>query len=418
LSHFQRAAVLSFVAHFEALDRVSRALLRTMRVLAGLDSSREFLISTPARDELRPSRWDPGRFIRALYPPAVFIAAFLFWIVLNPPTGPKVPMFAGILSLVILRTPMNPLPLLAVFVLSICLAVAPVYWFVMPHLSTGFSLLSLIFVYSFFFGFLGGRSPALKSGPIIMFAVMTGISNQQSYSFQGPVDGALMVLLSGVIMTVVYVLISPMRPEQALLDSLRRFFRGCARVTGGIDPVGPANRLHGRRFRKRCYESMVLPAPGKIQAAQRHLDYKLYPDNPPEIVQRLLDSMQSIIHRLQSLEIAHDRIARHSSESPEAFVLAGRRALGTLQCVFESWTSVEPGNALEQQRESLQGLSREMQRQFDTLEIGRDQDRISDQMLADLYTMLGSIRGLIESMAKTQSVITQINWQQWATPRF
>ena len=106
----------------------------------------------------------------------------------------------------------------------------------MPALSTGFGLLSLIFVYSFVFGYLGGRSPALKSGPIIMFVLMTGISNQQSYSFQGLVDGALMVLLAGVIMTVVFFLFSPMRPEQALLRSLRRFFHGCARVTRGFRP--------------------------------------------------------------------------------------------------------------------------------------------------------------------------------------
>ena len=70
---------------------------------------------------------------------------------------------------------------------------SPIYWLVMPALSTGLGLLGLIFIYSFVFGYLGGRSPALKSGPIMMFLMMTGISNQQRYSFNGPVDGALMV---------------------------------------------------------------------------------------------------------------------------------------------------------------------------------------------------------------------------------
>ena len=56
--------------------------------------------------------------------------------------------------------------LLTVLVLSVFLFVMPVYWLVMPALSTGTELLFLIFTYSFVFGYLGGRSPALKSGPI------------------------------------------------------------------------------------------------------------------------------------------------------------------------------------------------------------------------------------------------------------
>ena len=60
----------------------------------------------------------PSRLIHALFPPAAFIAAFFFWVLMYPPPGPKVPMIAAILALVILRTPMNPLPLLAVFVVE------------------------------------------------------------------------------------------------------------------------------------------------------------------------------------------------------------------------------------------------------------------------------------------------------------
>ena len=56
----------------------------------------------------------------------------------------------------------------------------------------------------------------MKSGPIIMFAVMTGISNQQRYSFQGLVDGALMILLAGAILTIIYVVVTPIRPQRIL----------------------------------------------------------------------------------------------------------------------------------------------------------------------------------------------------------
>jgi uncharacterized membrane protein YccC len=418
LSHFQRAVVMSSVGQLKILDQASGELLRTMRVLAGLEPSRGLRVSSHGPDMFQPSRWDPGRLIHALFPPATFIAAFLFWVIMNPPTGPHVPMIAGILSLVVLRTPMNPLGLLAAFILSIFITVAPVYWLVMPGLGTGFGLLSLIFVYSFVFSYLGGRSPVLKTAPILMFVVMTGISNQQSYSFQGLVDGALMVLLSGTIMTVVYFAFSPMRPEQALLHSLRRFFHGCARITSGFAFERPSERAKGRRLRKRHFESMVLPAPAKIQMAQKYLDYKLYPDNTPEKVQRLLDSVQSIVYRLQSLEIAHNRIARHFSKIPETFVPLRSQIRELLQRLFERWASFELDGQFEQQRGSLQHLSRNLQQQFDALETGRDRDPISDQALTDLYTLLGTVRGLVEAMANAQDTINQINWRQWATTRF
>ena len=209
-----------------------------------------------------------------------------------------------------------------------------------------------------------------------------------------------------------------MRPEQNLLRSLRRFFQGCARVTAEFALVDPAYREKGRRKRKRYFQSMVLPAPGAIQTAQQHLDYKLYPDNPPEKVQRLHDSVQSIAYRLQSMEIAHDRIARQSSEFPESLVPLRGRVRQSVQLVFERWAAFEPDDAFEQQRGSLQDLSHDLQQQLDALETDRDRDPISDSVLTDLYTMLGSVKGLIESMTNTQDIINQINWHTWATPRF
>jgi len=375
-------------------------------------------VSSHVRDMFQPARWDPDRLIHALYPSAVFITAFVFWILMNPPTGPKVPMFAGLLSVMVLQTRMKPLPLLIMTLLGLLLAVAPVYWLVMPALSTGFDLLCLIFIFSFVFGYLGGRSPALKLGPMFMFVIATGLSNQQSYSFQGLVDMSLMLLLAGGLLTVVYYLFNPIHPEQNLLRSLRRFFQGCARVTAGFALVDPANREKGRRKRKRYFQSMVLPAPGAIQTAQQHLDYKLYPDNPPEKVQRLHDSVQSIAYRLESLELAHVRLAEHSSDLPASLDLLRYQVSETLQRVFDCWASFEPGDAFAEQRGTLERLMRDLQQRVNNLETAEDRLLVGDRVLTDLYTMLGSVRGLIAAMGNAQGIINQINWPQWATARF
>jgi hypothetical protein len=89
-----------------------------------------------------------------------------------------------------------------------------------------------------------------------------------------------------------------------------------------------------------------------------------------------------------------------------------------MQVVFEQWASFESGDVFEQQSGSLQDLSRDLQQQLDSLTTDRDPDAISDRVLNDLYTLLGSVRGLIDAMANTQAAINQINWQQWAAPRF
>jgi len=129
-----------------------------------------------------------------------------------------------------------------------------------------------------------------------------------------------MILLAGVILAVVYVLFTPLRPEQSLLRSLRRFFRGCARFTESRTLDSAADRPRERESGKRYLESMVLPGPGKIAAVQPHLDYHLHPDNSPEKVQRLYNSVQGIAYRLQSVAVARDRIAKRSSVLPDTFV--------------------------------------------------------------------------------------------------
>jgi uncharacterized membrane protein YccC len=414
LSHWQRAALMNFLAQMRNLDQVSCDLLRTMRVLTGVESDQAVRIPQQSRRLLRLPRWNAERALHALFPPAAFIAAFFLWIFMCPPTGPKIPMMAGVLALVILRTPMNPLALLAVLLLSTFFAVAPVYWLVMPGLSTGLGLLSLVFVYSFVFGYLGGRSPALKSGPVIMFTTMTGISNQQSYSFNGPVDGALMVLIAGVTVAVVYFAFSYMRPEQALMRAFRQLFQGCARVIAG--PV--LERGKGRSLRRQCIESMVLPAPAKIQAAQNRLDLSLYEEQMPNKLQRLHDSVQSLVYRLQSLEISVDRYAEDSKEVPEPFSHIGRRLGDTLGGVFERWASLYVSDEGELVSRELQDLSRDLKQQFEALDTDPGQVTLSHHMLMRLYAVLGSVRGLVEAMSETRNAMGEINWQQFAAARF
>lgn len=128
--------------------------------------------------------------------------------------------------------------------------------------------------------------------------------------------------------------------------------------------------------------------------------------------------MQSIAYRLESLELAHNRIARHESALPQSLIPLGRQVNETLQRVFDRWARFESGDAFDHQRDQLQHLSGGLRQQLNTLKTGQDQGPISDQLLADLYTMIGCVRGSIAAMANAQRVMNQINCQHWATTRF
>jgi uncharacterized membrane protein YccC len=416
LSHFDRAALMSFVQQLELLDRISGELLHILRVLAGVDTSQEFHSQFIPQDLFQPSRWQPQRLMKALYTPLCFIVAYIFWIYTDPPTGPSIPFVTSPFGLLMVLTPFNPMTMLFVMVVSIWVAVAPVYFFVMPALDSGAGLLSLIFLYTFFFGYLGGRSPMLKTGPIIMFVMMTGISNQQTYSFIGLVNGAMMMILGLSVLSVVYMLWTPTRPERLLLSSLKRFFQGCGHIASGFALNRIKDRGKGRKLRKRYYESMVLPVPAQLQKVEKNLDYKLFPDNTPDKVKHLIESLQSITFRLQSLEIAHNRVLTHSPDLMKSLNPLRKQLRERLQRVFDSWARFEVTDALGDERATLLEISRDLEKRLDALDYNKA--RTEDRMLRNVYSLLGALKGLIEAMADIQEVINQINWDQWARARF
>jgi len=423
LSHLDRGAVLSFMQQLNLLDLTSRELLHTLQALSGFPSIKDFKSHALRADLYRPARWDPERFIKGLLPSVCFVVAFFFWIYFNPPTGPSVPNMAATIGLMILLTPVNTISLILPVLVSMFCFVAPVYFLIMPRLSTGTELLICIFSFTFAACyFLTGRLAALRSFVLILFVMMTGISNEQSYSFTGLVDGALMLLLALGIIAIVQTLFNPLRPEQILLKTVRQFCVGCAHVISGFHLEEPVDRTRKQRLRKRVFESLVQPAPGKIQATQKHLNYSLFPDNPPAKVQTLIDDLQNISYRLQSLEISQYRLTQHASVLPESFKLVGVQIEKYLQCEFERWKRFESSDELELQHNELSRLSDELEQQLDQMVddtvVDGVQNTFHDQIWIDIYTTIGSLRSLIEAMKNTQSIFNQINWHQWETVRF
>ena len=152
-----------------------------------------------------------------------------------------------------------PQMLLKPVVLSILLAV-PVYMGVMPLLE-GFTQLALVifaatFLISFFL-----HQPQQQLGRtfgLAFFAVVTGISNEQTYSFLAVANTALMFALVLLLLTLTASLPVSTQPEKAFLRLVQRFMRSASFLAQdpgtGSNPLGRYMRAYHR------YEIQTLPA--------------------------------------------------------------------------------------------------------------------------------------------------------------
>ncbi|APZ91574.1 FUSC family protein [Fuerstiella marisgermanici] len=425
----QRAAIHNFVEHLKLLDRDADRVVRNLRIICGLDAinHQQLLPHVDASEVLTPSIWSVDRFLIGLFPVLVWISTFLFWIYFHPPTGTAQVQMTATLALMLIRERTSPIVLGIAILIVLFLIVAPVTWLVMPAFNTGAELLAFIFAYAFVFTYLGGKNSALKIIPLVVFATVASISNSQHFSFQGNVNAGLMFLLAVPFLTVFWYLLTPMRPEQGLLRTLSRFYRGCSRVCDGFF-TGDAET------RKRDLEMFVLPASGEIRHWQTDLKKGSHSENSPELVQSLLVTVQGISSQLVAMQQSHRRALSHANEIPKPLHDLAGRINREFQSVFDRWAKFDS----ETESESLGPLVAQLENEInqrgtatlideasgatDASETPAESkatvEPLSELALQDFHVLLGNLRGLVHAVARCDSVVRQINWAGWTASRF
>ena len=327
-------------------------------------------------------------------------------------------MMAAVFGLMMVMAPANLFGLLIVLLLSMFITVAPVYLFLMPTLDSGFGLLALIFIYTFVFGYLGGRSPILKIGPLAMFVMMVDINNQQSYSFIALVTSGLVMLLGISTVVIVHRLLSPMHPEKILLRSMHRFLAGSARIINDFRLRSPRQQRRGRKRRKRVFETAILPISAQLSNIEKNLDYALFPDNTAERVQHLVDSLQAVRLRLLTLEASYTTAESESPELMRSLDALNGKWRERIYRVLEKWARLEQADTLINEWRTQPSLSQELEQHLDSLQQDREGGELDEQALRNIYTMLGSTKSLLDAMHELGNSMQQINWKQWELARF
>jgi len=267
------------------------------------------------------------------------------------------------------------------------------------------------------FGFLGFRSPVLKIGPLMMFVQIANVTNDQFYSFLLLVTGGLVMLLGVSIVVLVHRLLSPMHAEKVLLRTLRRFFQGCARLAIAYSMPAPRQPGTARKHRKRLFENRILPLPAQLQGIMKRLDYQHHPANSAEKVLDLAQNLYSLRNRLLTVEANYHTAASESPHLLQAIMSLQGDWRQRVHKVFSKWARLEPADDLIEEWRRQPELSQDMQQHLEALQL--DQETAPGaRAVQNLFALLGSLKGLLETMEKMQDSLSAINWAQWSTPRF
>lgn len=419
LSHVQRAVVLNFAAHLREIDRRSSVLLRISRVLAGVESSRSFDASAFESVSVRPRLWDPDCFVRSLFPALCWIIGFCFWVFFQPPMGQAVALLCGIFSLMMSLGPVPLRMLLYLMLITIFVAVAPVYMFVMPEIETAESILGLVFTYTFVFGVLGGKHPLFQTLPIALFVMLADINNQQKYSFEGLMFFGVVLIISFSLVLLINYLLGLNRPERSMLRNSKRFFSGCEAIVKSFAAPHKDNSSAAKRMRMLYFESKIDTGLQQMRAAQKGLDYSRFPDNSAEKVDSYLNRLQTVSSRLQALEKVRDLALEQFPDIQLRSSSQIAELRERIQSVLGQWSTYKSAGALDKEWGALEAVSREVVKVPQICDPKSALEaKTAEQEIAAYYVVLGATRGLVEAMAETDHSVEELNWNQWTEPHF
>jgi hypothetical protein len=287
----------------------------------------------------------------------------------------------------------------------------------MPHLSSFLSLGPLIFAVTFIICYLyaAPQQGISRAFGLAMFVMIASISNEQTYSFISVAITSLMFpLVFLVILITSYVPVS-LRPDQAFLRLLRRYFRnGEYLFSSDIDSKKPSTFID--RWRRAYCARDLVTLPRKLGSWASHINIKVLPGTSTEQVQSIVTSLQVIDNRAQALlEIR---------QSPQAEILIRelredidnwRNALAR---VFQNLSSDPVSGKGDIYRNKLKEIMDHMEQCIEDTLNQVDEKQLTGQDSENFYALLGAYRAVSEAVIDYAYSTEDIDWVRWQEARF
>ena len=202
-----------------------------------------------------------------------------------------------------------------------------------------------------------------------------------------------------------------------MLRTLRRFFQGCARLAIAYSMPATRQSVAARKHRKRLFENRILPLPAQLQGILKRLDYQHFPANSEEKVRDLAQNLYSLRNRLLTVETNYNTAASESPHLLQAMLPLQGDWRQRVHKVFNKWARLEPADELIEEWRRQPELSQDMQQHLEALQHDKE-TATGARAMQNLFALLGSLKGLLETMENMQDSLSAINWAQWSTPRF
>ena len=416
LSHFQKAALANNRAQLHRLEALSRSLFDCVRDVKGFTGRFAAFDRTTSAD--LGLALDIERTIAAVRGVFGMWLAFLLWVYVDPPNGSGVVTFSVSLGMAVALLPQIRLTMLFLPIVLSILFAGVLYLFVMPHLS-GFSQLGLmIFVTTFGIGYLFDKpqQALAKAFGLAFFCVITSISNDQTYSFVRVADTMTMSLLViAVLIVAAYVPVSP-RPEKNFLRLVKRFFRQSEFIMSSL-PIG-RDRPKGPlvRWKMMLYRNDLLELPQKLEVWGRMIDHRILPDTSAEQVRELIDSLHALAYRIKDLVEAREQ--QQAAFLVRELLQDVRDWRVAIEQIFQNWAQLPTTDDGGDLGKRLQIKRQKMEQRISETMANPESKTLSAVDYENFYRLLGSFRGLSETLVNYATVVNRMSLSQWRESRF
>jgi uncharacterized membrane protein YccC len=419
LSHFERAALAVTKAQLDRLEAISRSLFDCVQDIQEIKGfGRQ--VSMPPREKA-PSKGlalDPDRMAAVVSVLSAMWLAFLIWVYVDPPGHSGFVVMAPSLALALANAPqVRVLTLFLPLILSSVFA-GVLYIFVMPHLSGFPELALMIFAATFAIAYLFYRPQQglSRAFGLAFFAVITGVDNQQTYSFLSFANSlAMAALVLALLAVTAYIPFSP-QPEKAFVRLLRRFFRHAEFLMSRLALDQDRRKVIVGRCKTALYRNDLLELPGKLGMWGAMIDHRLFPGTSPEQVQALVTSLQALAYRINALVDAREYpqaelLVRELKDDVRAWRLA-------IEGLFQSWAADPAFASGGDLQERLVAVLAKLESRIDTTFDKVEQGKLGAGDYENFYRLLGSYRGLSEAVVAHARLAEGIGWDQWREARF
>jgi hypothetical protein len=255
-----------------------------------------------------------------------------------------------------------------------------------------------------------------------MLVIVIGVENQQTYSFLYPANWFIGGILFVLALMVAWRFPISFRPTDRFLALLGRFFRSTEFLLStspfdgsGSAPAGRRSRLY--RWRRAFHLHQVTALPQRLHFWGGALPPAALGDTTRDQVQQLATNLQALSDHLKALvevrptTVEPGMLAQALMVDMRGWRLGMKEAVGRLTADPGALDQAAARTRLEHRLEQLEG------RVEDALEKAGEAG-ISDDVVENMYRLLGAYRGLSEALVGLVQRASPIDWVRLREARF